>query len=54
MNMSLGPSSPLKLPKILDSIDFDIRLSALGPFESQPHIAVAVSGRRQFMSGVIG
>jgi tRNA(Ile)-lysidine synthase len=44
MNECIGSSLPLKLPKILDDIDFDARLTALGPFENQPHIAVAVSG----------
>ena len=42
MNVYKSFSSTLRSPKIYD--DFDLRLSALGPFERRPHLAVAVSG----------
>lgn len=40
-------------PHILDNSDFDKRLSALGPFERRPHLAVAVSGGSDSLSLVL-
>ena len=36
--------STLSSPVVLDDTEFNLRLSALGPFERRPHLAVAVSG----------
>ena len=53
MNVHKVPISSLSSPSILNNSDFDIRLSALGPFESQPHLAVAVSGGSDSLSLVL-
>jgi len=44
MNAYQSFPATLRPTVIFDDFDFDLRLSALGPFERQPHLAVAVSG----------
>ena len=53
MNVYIGPLFFIMPPHILDNSDFDKRLSALGPFERRPHLAVAVSGGSDSLSLVL-